>query len=221
MDAITDWIINYGYFGLFGFLMMGIVGVPLPEDLMLAGAGFLVSKGYLKLFPTIIAVYLGSMCGVTVSYWLGRALGIAAVSKYGYHLGITHQRLIKAMSWYERFGKWTLTFGYFIGGFRHVNALLAGALKLPAPAFSAFAYTGAILWSSSLIGVGYFLGEEWFRIYKRLGSQIVPAIAVTATAIILVIIGSITAGPSSGEFDRIDIEGDNTIGEDSSENRAS
>ena len=172
MDAIAEWIMQYGYIGLFGFLMLGIVGVPLPEDLMLAGAGYLVFKGYLKPAPTVAAAFLGSLFGITVSYGLGRLLGMAVVAKHGYRIGITRERLDSVISWYARFGRWTLVFGYYIGGFRHVNALLAGALKLPLLTFGAFAYSGAFLWTVSLITAGFVFGEEWTLISGHIGARV-------------------------------------------------
>ncbi|MGO8878056.1 MAG: DedA family protein [Desulfomonilaceae bacterium] len=56
---------------------------------------------------------------------------------------VNSEKLAKLNSWYQKFGKWSLLFGYFIAGVRHFNALFAGASKLQFTAFVLFAYLGA------------------------------------------------------------------------------
>jgi hypothetical protein len=66
--------------------------------------------------------------------------------------------------WFERFGKWTLVFGYFLTGIRHQVAIVAGTAKLRISAFALFAYAGALIWSATFISLGYFLEEQWTHI---------------------------------------------------------
>ncbi len=182
METFQHWIMVYGYAGLFVFLMAGIVGVPLPEDLMLACAGYLIFKGCLNPWPTYAAAFFGSVCGITVSYFIGRYLGYSVIAGRGYRFGLSPAKMAKVMEWYSRFGKWTLTFGYYVGGVRHVNALVAGALKLRFPSFALFAYVGAFIWSVSLISAGYLLGKDWAHISGHIGSRV--ALIVTVAAIV-------------------------------------
>jgi membrane protein DedA with SNARE-associated domain len=164
MDTILDWITRYGYLALFCVLMLGIVGLPFPDDLILAFAGYLVSQGYLKPLPTVTYAFFGSVCGITVSYALGRALGLTLLERHGGRVGITRGRLESTKSWYARFGGWTLLIGYFVGGIRHLSALAAGMSEMRPYVFATFAYAGALLWSITLISTGYFLGEGWAKV---------------------------------------------------------
>ncbi len=164
MEFIQAWVIAYGYVALFGILMFGIVGVPFPDDLTLAFAGYLVSEGYLNPYLTLISAFIGSVCGISVSYGLGLFLGTSVVSRYGRIFHINSEKLDKLNIWYKRFGKWSLLFGYFIAGVRHFNALFAGASKLQFTEFALFAYPGALLWSVTMISTGYILGKEWSSI---------------------------------------------------------
>lgn len=179
MEVFLSWITQYGYVALFVLLMLGIVGAPFPDDLILAFAGYLVSAGHLAMLPTIAFAFLGSLCGITVSYALGRLLGFSVIEKYGHRVHVTAERLHHVHCWYERFGKWTLVIGYFIGGVRHWTAFTAGVSKLRLPVFAVFAYSGGLIWSVTLVSAGYFLGEEWSTVAEQMSF---PALIAVCTA---------------------------------------
>ena len=172
METVLDWIVQYGYAAIFCLLMLGIVGAPFPDDLILAFAGYLVSAGYLKPVPTLVSAFMGSLCGISLSYGLGRILGFPLIVKYGRFVHITANRLNQVNRWYERFGKWGLLFGYFVAGVRHGTAFVAGASKVRLPVFALFAYTGGLLWSITLISTGYVLGEKWASISDHRSYQV-------------------------------------------------
>jgi membrane protein DedA with SNARE-associated domain len=111
--------------------------------------------------PAFFAALLGSMCGITLSYILGRTFGLALIHRYGRYIHFTEERVHKAHAWFERAGYWGLTFGYFIPGVRHFTAYAAGASELEPHLFAIFAYSGAFLWTSTFMTLGYYLGEQW------------------------------------------------------------
>jgi membrane protein DedA with SNARE-associated domain len=163
MAAVFAWIAHYGYAAIFGALMLGILGLPIPDETLLMFTGYLVYKAELSFIPALMAAFLGSICGVTVSYMLGRTLGLYLVQRFGHFLHLDAERLERVHAWYDRKGKYALLFGYFIPGVRHLGAYVAGSSKLPLTIFAPFAYTGGFLWTGMLITVGYFLGDEWYR----------------------------------------------------------
>jgi membrane protein DedA with SNARE-associated domain len=163
-QTILSWIIQYGYIGLFCLLMLGIVGVPFPDELTMTCAGYLIFKGYLQPGPTIIAAFLGSVCGISLSYAIGRVVGTGLIDRYGHRFHVTPEKLKSINAWFGRFGKWTLVFGYFLTGIRHMVAIVAGTARLRLSAFALFAYAGALIWSVTFISLGYFLGEQWTHI---------------------------------------------------------
>ncbi len=75
MHGFEHLIIDYGYPGLFVLLMLGIVGLPVPDETLLAFAGYLVFQGKLSPVPTLLASFLGSACGISLSYFLGASPG--------------------------------------------------------------------------------------------------------------------------------------------------
>ncbi len=164
MELVLDWISRYGYFGIFSLLVLGIVGLPVPDETLLTFAGYLIFRGKLHAVPTYCAALLGSACGITLSYTMGRLTGYFLIEKYGPKLHIKMERVRKVHDWFGRRGAVTLTFGYYVPGVRHLTAYVAGASELESRTFALFAYAGAILWSATFIGLGYFLGERWRRV---------------------------------------------------------
>ena len=168
MHVYSHWLLHYGYSALFLLLVAGIVGLPVPDETILTLAGFLVYRGKFDLAPMLLAGFLGSACGITISYLFGRTAGLFVIHKVGRLLRVDDGKLERVRAWFERLGKWTLIVGYFIPGVRHFTALVAGTSRLPYRQFALFAYTGALLWSSLFITLGYTVGHEWRRIVVEL-----------------------------------------------------
>jgi membrane protein DedA with SNARE-associated domain len=183
MDTLLNWIPEYGYPALFLLLMLGIVGLPIPDETLLTFSGYLIFKNELALMPTTATAFLGSICGITISYAIGRRLGMYFVHRVGRILRIGPDDLDKVKAWYVRWGKYALIVGYFVPGVRHLVALVAGSSDLPLVIFIPFAYTGALIWSMTFLGLGYGLGETWVH-----GSVIVHQ-ALAGVVVCLVLIG--------------------------------
>ncbi len=167
METLQFWISHYGYFGIFSLLVLGIVGLPVPDETLMTLIGYLIYKGNLQLLPAFLSAYLGSIIGISISYAIGSTFGHYALIKYGHFIHITEERLKKAHNWFEKIGRWALLIGYFIPGVRHVVAILAGTSELQRWEFALFAYTGAFLWASTFISIGYFFGEKWEIILRK------------------------------------------------------
>jgi membrane protein DedA with SNARE-associated domain len=179
---VLAWIAQYGYFAIFLLLVCGIVGLPVPDETLLAFTGYLVFKGNLSLPLAFAAAAGGSLSGITVSYTLGRTFGIQAIHRYGRYVRITEEHVNKAHAWFARVGHWGLTFGYFVPGFRHLSAFAAGMSDVEAPQFALFAYSGGCLWVATFLGLGYFLGDRWQAVEKNIERDFA---AVTVSVVIL------------------------------------
>jgi membrane protein DedA with SNARE-associated domain len=138
-------------------------------------AGVLMQKGSLPIHSTVIAAFLGALSGITVSYFLGRTAGHYLIVKYGKWIGLTQERYQKTHEWFEKFGKWTLSFGYFIPCVRHLTGVAAGASDLGYRVFALYAYCGAAIWVATFLSLGYFFGRQGLALYAKLeiGSQVI------------------------------------------------
>jgi membrane protein DedA with SNARE-associated domain len=182
---VIAFVSRYAYGGIFALLVFGIVGVPIPDEFLLTFVGYLVFRHQLNFAPALGAAFAGSACGITVSFVLGRTAGAWALHHYGRWLHVEDAQLRRVHNWFERFGGWSLTFGYFVAGIRHLTALVAGMTDYEPPKFAAYAYMGALLWATSFIGLGIYLGERWHeasRLYRHL-----PRIALVAVLLAVVV----------------------------------
>jgi len=186
-ETIIRWATEYGYIGIFSLLTLGIIGAPIPDEGVLAFAGYLVYEGKLQLLPTVAAAFLGSVCGITLSYGLGRTIGTYLITKFGPAVQITGDKVTHVQTWFERVGKWGLLFGYYLPGVRHVIAFGAGVSKLQLPVFALFAYTGGFIWSVTFISAGYYLGREWTLVFGKIRPNLVLGSAVTVALLLLYI----------------------------------
>ena len=161
---IEQFVAQYGYPAIFVLLMLGIVGPLIPDDTILVLAGLAASRGRLHPLVTVAVAYAGSLCGITVSYGLGRTGAVYVLERFGWTRRMLASHLPTVERWFEKYGKWTLFFGYFFAGIRHFTALAAGMSRVPFRVFAVYAYPGGLVWVASFIALGYAAGEQWDRL---------------------------------------------------------
>jgi membrane protein DedA with SNARE-associated domain len=183
-QLVLDWLVRYGPVALCGMLMFGIFGLPVPDETLLTFAGVLVGRGKAPFFTMWLAGVLGGISGISCSYFLGRTTGLFVVHRYGKRLHLTETQLEGASAWLSQRGKWALTYGYFVPGFRHLTGIAAGASRLHYGIFATFAYLGAGLWVTVFIVFGWYVGESWHSIVASFhrGAVIVTVLLVLSAA---------------------------------------
>jgi membrane protein DedA with SNARE-associated domain len=157
IQANSQPLLEHGDVALFFLLALGIVALPIPDETLLLTAGFLIGKSALHWSSTIFAAYMGAICGISLSYAIGRYGGSVLLKKYGHWVRLTPDKIERTRHWFARLGLWALFFGYFIPGVRHFTGYLVGTVRISFAAFAAFAFSGAIVWASTFLSLGYFL----------------------------------------------------------------
>ena len=186
LQSILLWVSHHGYIGLFSLLMLGIFGIPVPDETLLTFAGYLVFKGELHLLPTIATAFAGSIVGITFSYILGRFGGYYLLQRYGRFIHVAPGNLDRIHEWFGRVGKWSLAFGYFLPGIRHLTAIAAGTSRMRLISFMLFAYTGALIWTTIFILVGLTIGEHWQIVATKIHQHLVIGAIAVASLIIII-----------------------------------
>ncbi len=184
-ETILGWVSHYGYLMIFSLLALGIVGLPVPDETLLTFVGYLSFKGDLGIVPSIFAATLGSLCGITLSYVLGRTGGVSLINRYGHFFRMGGDRISRIHDWFDRMGKWMLLIGYFIPGVRHLTAFAAGAYGIRYSTFALVAYAGGFIWSCSFILAGYVGGKQWDQLKGRVHSAFLMGSAVLLLLIFL------------------------------------
>jgi membrane protein DedA with SNARE-associated domain len=189
MEVVFQWVSTYGYGALFVLLMLGVVGLPVPDETLLVFCGYLVSRGTLHPALTLVTTVLGSWCGISLSYWIGRTLGLGVVHRFGKYLHLDETRLYRVQRWFEHSGHWALFGGYYIAGVRHLTAIIAGASELRFGVFLLFAWSGGLCWAAAFLTLGYFIGEDWRRIAEAVHRYLLyGSVAATAVALLYLVV---------------------------------
>src|SRR5260370_29382653 len=82
METALQWVAHYGYVAIFSLLVLGIIGLPIPDETLLLFVGYLIYRGQLRPIPSLISAFLGSLCWITLSYAFGRTFGLHVVKTY-------------------------------------------------------------------------------------------------------------------------------------------
>lgn len=156
---LFDLLARHGTAVIFLIQMLGIFGLPIPDELLLTIAGALIRSGDVNRSATIAAAIGGTLIGITMSYSLGRMVGLRVLKRFSSTLNA--QFVDRGHAWFTRSGKWLLAFGSFVPGVRHIAPIAAGSASLDFRTFAAYAYPGALLWSVAFVGAGYYAGDHW------------------------------------------------------------
>jgi membrane protein DedA with SNARE-associated domain len=164
MPRAAELVARYGYFAIFGLLMLGIVGPLIPDETILVFAGILARQGKLDYLAVLATGYAGSLCGITMSYLIGRNGLAYLIERIPFMRKHSGKYLERVNRWFDRYGRWTLFFGYFVVGVRHFTAVVAGTSKMTVKHFALYAYTGGLIWVICFVSLGYFMGDQWERV---------------------------------------------------------
>jgi membrane protein DedA with SNARE-associated domain len=162
MEQHVDYLIaHFGYFGIIIVLIGGIVGLPVPDEVLLTYVGFKVSQGTLSYILSLLSAFVGAMGGISLSYFIGYKFGLPIIKKFGPKIHITEKKINRTQKLFIKVGPFLILVGYFIPGVRHLTAYVAALNSFPFRKFAAYAYTGAFLWSFTFVTLGRKLGEDW------------------------------------------------------------
>src|SRR5947207_8997111 len=80
---------HFGYFGIIIALVGGIIGLPIPDEVLLTYVGYNVFQGRMSYLPSILCAFIGTCVGISLSYFLGIKLGLPFLHKFGPKIHIT------------------------------------------------------------------------------------------------------------------------------------
>lgn len=184
MDFITEFLAESGYIALFVTMVLENMNVPIPSEIVLGFAGFLVSKNIFSFWPTVLIGTLAGVAGSLGSYWIGYKGGRTVLLKYGRHMKLSSAKLIAADSWFQRYGGIAVFTGRLLPGIRTFISLPAGIAQYPLPHFIVLTILGTLPWTMLLVYVGSVLGDNWQVIldyhYEIAVGSVILAAAVAA-----------------------------------------
>jgi membrane-associated protein len=160
IDYLLELLGVYVYLGLWFviFAETGLaVGFFLPGDSLLVVSGLFAAAGKLNVGFVMLAFFLGSVIGDSTGYWTGRVMGKTLFNRESSRI-FKPSRVEKAHVFFEKYGVKTVILARFVPIVRTFAPLVVGAAEMPYLRFLPFSIIGGLLWISSMVLAGYFLG---------------------------------------------------------------
>ena len=179
---VTSLMVSFGYGGLFVLMFLESASLPIPSEIVLPFAGYLVFLGTLNFEAAVLVGMVAGIFGALADYYLALKLGRPAVLKLFKWFGVRSEHLDMAERWLDKKGSWSVLVARFIPGLRSSISFPAGALEMRLTTFAAMTAIGALGWSALLIYLGYSAGSLWQTALAQSGS-VLTEIALFATAI--------------------------------------
>ena len=184
MPDVGELIGHWGYPAIFLFVVLGNLGLPVPEETILALSGYLVWRGELRLSLVLAVGIVSAAAGDNLGYWIGREYGRGAIERYGQRVRVTPERLETVWRFVTRYGLFGVFAARFIPGLRFMAGPLAGAAGLRPLAFLLANLLGAVIYVPYAVGIGYAIGYGLGQYVERI--ERVEYIVLIAAAIFTV-----------------------------------
>ncbi len=183
---VTATVSSWGYAGVFGLMLLESSSLPIPSEVVLPFAGYLVSLGQLNLWATIAVATVAGTAGSLIDYYIG--LKVAHALSEHRILGkvfFTRNQLEIAVHWFSKYGAAVVFFSRLIPGFRTIVSFPAGAVKMPIAKFLVYTIAGCLVWNGLLIYVGYWLGSRWTAVAGVSRELIIAAAVVLIVGFVI------------------------------------
>ena len=197
-QLVTQLYETVGYLGVALWVAIESVIIPIPSELILPFAGFLVGEGVAiepltgqpwSLPLVVLAGTLGATLGGLIAYGIGFWGGRPLILRWGRFLGIQAADLDRTEAFFARYGVAASFFGRMIPVVRSLVSFGAGVGRMPLLPFTIFTFLGSLPWTLLLVVVGVQLGANWDAVgavLKRFEYAIVGVLVVAVLAFLWV-----------------------------------
>ena len=166
---MAEWVIGFiqshGLPAVALLMFLENVFPPLPSELIMPFAGFAAAKGDLNIVLVALAGAIGSLAGAVFWYWVGLRFGVARVQRWaethGTYLAMSADDVGRAEEWFKRRGTLAVFAGRLVPAVRTLISVPAGMVAMRPAKFLLWSFTGSLVWSGLLAGVGFVLGDRF------------------------------------------------------------
>jgi len=187
-EALLQFIEEIGYFALFFALCLGLIGLPIPNEVVVLTAGAFAASGHLLPVPAFVLTYLGICSGLSTGYLIGRFAGATLLERFNRRRSIS-RFLGRSEELSRKYGGFAVSISLAFPLLRHVTPYAVGLNRMRYPVFAVYAYASALLWTLVYFLLGTFVGEH----IREIGSIInaygwmAAAAALAAAAAVLAV----------------------------------
>ncbi|MGD0171663.1 MAG: DedA family protein [Halobacteriota archaeon] len=165
LETLSNFVISVieqlGYAGVFVAMGLESACIPLPSEVIMPFAGYVVWKGELTLIGVTLVGTAGCLAGSLVAYFVGAHGGLPLLERYGKYVLIRKSELGRAHTWFERYGEIAVFISRVLPIVRTFISLPAGVARMDVKKFSLYTVLGSLPWCFGLAYVGVLLGPHW------------------------------------------------------------
>lgn len=187
MEALAQWLVDFvhqfGYLGIFIMAFLESTFVPIPSEVTMVPAGYLVHQGEMKAWLVIASAISGAVGGSVANYYIAYHYGRRFLYAYGKYLFFNHEKMEKLDKFFAAHGEISTLTGRLVPGLRHVISFPAGLAHMDIKKFCLYTGVGGGLWMITLVLVGYVIGDN-----KELVRHTMPYVAGAAFTGVMVMI---------------------------------
>jgi membrane protein DedA with SNARE-associated domain len=180
---IVWFVESLGYFGIFIMTFVESTFIPIPAEITLIPAGYLVHKGELHGILVLLISTFGTLAGSTANYYIAYFFGRKLFADKGKYFFIKQSKLEKIEKFFVDHGAISVFTGRFLPGVKHFISFPAGLAKMNIKAFCLYTLAGGFIWCTVLILLGYMIGENELLIKKYLKQVNFILLILTGTVI--------------------------------------
>jgi membrane protein DedA with SNARE-associated domain len=177
LDAIMNWIADYGIVIVFLTILIESSGLPVPGESMLVAAGVLAGQGRISFWEVFLSAWAGGVVGDNIGYYLGHRFGRRFVYRYAGRFGIPKAHVARLEERFLERGPPIVLFARFIFILRQLAGFLAGTAHMPYGRFTFYNILGGALWPAAYCGGAYLLGAAVER-YLAMGRWVFLAVGI-------------------------------------------
>lgn len=192
MPDLAPLISHWGYLVIFLFVILGNIGLPVPEESVLVLAGYLTWQGQLRLPLVLFVGIVSAVAGDNLGYWIGRRYGQEAIERFGRRVLLTPARIEATRRFVTRYGAFGVFAARFIAGLRFMAGPLAGSTGLRPLRFVTANALGAMLYVPTMIAAGYAVGYglgDYVKRFERIAGRVEHVVLIAAAICTLAILG--------------------------------
>lgn len=133
--SLESLFLEFGYLAPFVVLLLCGIGLPLPEEVSLIGAGVLLHRGEVEFLPVTAVCSLAILLGDSIPFWLGRKYGLSALRIRWVSKVVHPERFARLQRRFEDHGNWATFACRFFAGIRIPGYFVSGMMGMSYPRF--------------------------------------------------------------------------------------
>lgn len=160
-DEFLAAVLIYGYPALGLTILLGSIGLPVPDGFATTVAGSLAGQGRMDWVWAGLITFAAAVLGDVIAFGIGRTFGRGVLERHGHWFGYTPERSIRTRRVFERWGSWTVfVTRTFVSYLSAVVSVLAGAGRYRLSVFLAWTVIGRVVWTAAYLALGYGIGAD-------------------------------------------------------------